>query len=578
MVGRTHPVTHKRTGAVRTGRLLRAVAFAGAATLAAITPLAAQAPARPPASASQTQVGQQPLNIVFVLVDDLRFDAMGFVTPGLKTPNIDFMAKQGTYFPNAVVTSSLCSPSRATILTGQTARNHGVIDNSNSSEKGLTFFPGYLQQAGYQTGFFGKWHMGDATDAPRAGFDRWVSFAGQGTYWPTDNLSAAAVAAGARQKMNVDGAHVDRKGYITDELTEYALDWLKDGRDKSKPFFLYLSHKAVHSDPVPPPRYAGQYKDLKITLPASAANTPENNKGKPIWVQNQRNSWHGIDFPYHTNRPMDDYLRDYYATLSPVDDSLGKILRYLHDNNLEQNTMVVFYSDNGFMVGDHGLIDKRNAYEPSVRVPLLVYAPGHVPAGVVNDALVRNLDLAPTFLAAAGLAKPDQMEGTSFLSLAKGKTKPADWKPGDFVYEYYWDVSFPQTPTTFAIERDGMKYIQYHGVWDIEELYDVRRDPEEMHNLIDDPQHLATKVALRKALFEQLANNAGDHHIPYTEKFSEGIVKRNVDGPHAADFPADWYTKPNLPTAFNGYYRDTPEKAQADAEGKTYVPGSRGGH
>ncbi|CDO38335.1 sulfatase [Novosphingobium sp. KN65.2] len=564
----------------RPKKLFRAIVLAGAAAMAAVSPVSAKAPAQTPVAESARSVPQaehQQMNMIFVLVDDLRFDAMGFLTPGLQTPNIDYLARNGTYFPNAVVTSSLCSPSRATILTGETARNHGVIDNSNSSEKGLTFFPSYLQQAGYQTAFFGKWHMGDATDAPRPGFDRWVSFAGQGTYWPTERLSPAEVAAGKRQQLNVDGTHVNRTGYITDELTDYALDWLKQGRDRSRPFFLYLSHKAVHSDPEPPLRYKDQYADLKVTLPASAANTPENNAGKPVWVRNQRNSWHGIDFPYHTDRKMTDYLRDYYATLSPVDESLGKILHYLRDYGLERNTMVVFYSDNGFMVGDHGLIDKRNAYEPSVRVPLLVYAPGTIPAGAVNQALVRNLDLAPTFLEAAGVAKPAQMEGSSFLSLAEGKTAAKDWNPGDFVYEYYWDVSFPQTPTTFAIERDGMKYIQYHGIWDIEELYDVRHDPEEMHNLIDDPKHLETKVTLRKALFDQLANRQGEHHIPYTEKFSEGIVKRNVDGPHAADFPADWYTKPNLPTAFNGYYRDTPEKLKADEEGKTYIPGGRSG-
>lgn len=557
------------------GKTICMVALTGAAALAAISPCGAKSPAATPASATIGQApkaAHQPMNMIFILVDDLRFDAMGFLTPGLKTPNIDFLAKHGTYFPNAVVTSSLCSPSRATILTGETARNHGVIDNSNSSEEGLIFFPSYLQKAGYQTAFFGKWHMGSATDAPRPGFDRWVSFAGQGTYWPTERLSPADVAAGKRQQLNVDGKHVDRTGYITDELTDYALDWLKKGRDRSKPFFLYLSHKAVHSYPEPPPRYKDQYRDLRITLPATAANTPENNEGKPIWVRNQRNSWHGIDFPYHSDQKMTDYVRDYYATLSPVDESLGEIRRYLHDNHLENNTMIVFYSDNGFLIGDHGLIDKRNAYEPSVRVPMIVYAPGTVPGGVVDRALVRNLDLAPTFLDVAGIKKPAQMEGTSFLALAEGKLPVSEWKPGDFVYEYYWDVSFPQTPTTFAIERDGMKYIQYQGVWDIEELYDVRKDPNELHNLINDPEYLQTKITLRKALFEQLANREGKHDIPYTEKFSEGVVNRNVNGQHAADFPPEWYTKPNLPTLFNGYFPDSEAKLKANEAGKTYVP------
>jgi arylsulfatase A-like enzyme len=547
---------------IRPIRTLRAAVLA---TCALVSMPALGRPVAPPA----------PTNIIFVLVDDLRFDAMGFLTPGLKTPNIDFLAKNGVYFPNAVVTSSLCSPSRATILTGQTARNHGVIDNNNSSEDGLIFFPKYLQQAGYQTGFFGKWHMGNDTDAPRVGFDKWVSFKGQGTYFPTEQLSPAQIAAGQRQMINVDGKETKRTGYITDELTDYAMNWLQKERDPSKPFFLYLSHKAVHSDPLPPERYAKQYSDLKITLPASMADTPENNAGKPMWVRNQRNSWHGADFPYHTDRSMVEQVRDIYRTLSPVDESLGRIMAYLKKAKLEKNTMIVFYSDNGFLIGDHGLIDKRNAYEPSVRVPMIAYAPGMLPKGVTNPAVVRNLDLAPTFLDVAHVAEPKQMEGKSWLSLAEGKTAQADWKPGDFVYEYYWEWSFPQTPTTFAIERDRVKYIQYHGVWDTEELYDLAKDPGEMHNVIDDPAYLGTKNTLRHALFGQLGNAAGKHVVPYTEKTSTGLVNRNVNGTHAADFPGNWYVHPNLPSKMNTLFPETPANAAATAAGEAFHP-SRG--
>jgi arylsulfatase A-like enzyme len=488
-----------------------------------------------------------PYNIIFVLVDDLRFDAMGFLTPGLKTPSIDFLAKNGTYFPNAVVTSSLCSPSRATILTGQTTRNHHVVDNNNSSEAGLVFFPKYLQDAGYQTAFFGKWHMGAESDAPRPGFDRWVSFKGQGTYGETDGLSAQAIAAGQRQTLNVDGRVVNRKGYITDELTDYALDWLDRGRDPTKPFFLYLSHKAVHSDATPPPRYATQYADLDIKMPASMANTPANNRGKPMWVRNQRNSWHGVDFPYHSDRDMREYFREYYRTLSAVDDSLGRILADLKRQHLDQNTMVVFYSDNGFLKGEHGLIDKRNAYEPSIRVPMVVYAPGLVAKGVTSPVRVRNLDIAPTFLDVADVKPPAQFEGRSVLPVASGKVAAKDWPEDDFIYEYYWEWSFPQTPTTFAIERGRMKYIQYHGVWDLEELYDLEADPDEMVNLINDPAHFAVKADLRRRLFAALANNAGGHVVPYTEKLGEGQVYRNQDGPGAAAFPPEWIKAPPKP-------------------------------
>jgi len=514
----------------------------------------------------------KPPNMIFVLVDDLRYDALGFLTPGLKTPNIDFMAKNGTYFPNAVVTSALCSPSRATILTGQTTRNHGVVDNNNSSEAALTFFPKYLQGANYQTAFMGKWHMGQSSDAPRPGFDHWVSFLGQGSYLPTDGLSKEEVAAGVRQTLNVDGKPVPQKGYITDELTAYAIDWMENGRDRSKPFFLYLSHKAVHSDTRGPDRNAELYKDLDIRLPASAADTPENNRGKPMWVRNQRNSWHGVDFAYNRDTPFREYLREYYRTVTGVDDSMGRILAYLRKSGLEKNTIVVFYSDNGFLFGDHGLIDKRNAYEGSIKVPMVVYAPGLVPKGMVNPVRVSNLDLAPTFLEFAGAPLPPQFEGQSVAPVMTGKVKPADWKENDFVYEYYWEWTFPMTPTTFAIERGRVKYIQYHGVWDIEELYDLEKDPLEMNNLIDDPAYLEQKVELRKRLFAALANNKGQHVVPYTEKYAQGQVFRNLQGREAADFPAEWLRKGDAPDIMHGLFPDTREKVEAEKAGRRYFP------
>ena len=206
-------------------------------------------------------------NMVFVLVDDLRFDGMGFVNPALETPNLDRLAAEGMYFPNAVVTTSLCSPSRATILTGQSTRNHRIVDNNDASEDHLTFFPHYLQQAGYETAFIGKWHMGRANDAPRPGFDHWVSFKGQGFYFPTDRIPEAMQQQGVRHKLNVNGEAVDQTGYITDELTDYALNWLDAQHGNSAPFFLYLSHKAVHSDAQPAPRHRGQYADVDIALP-----------------------------------------------------------------------------------------------------------------------------------------------------------------------------------------------------------------------------------------------------------------------------------------------------------------------
>jgi arylsulfatase A-like enzyme len=555
------------------GKLHKAILGTAATFAAMILPahaVLARAPAAASAPASATPA-QHPRNIIFVLVDDLRFDGMGFLNPAVHTPNIDRLAREGAYFPNGVTTSSLCSPSRATILTGMTARNHGVVDNNNSSEDGLTYFPGYLHKAGYQTAFIGKWHMGNDTDAPRPGFDKWISFKGQGHYYPTGDLPPAAVAAGQVNMLNIDGKEVPQKGYITDELTDYAMNWLERERDPKKPFFLYLSHKAVHSDPLPPPRYAHQYDTTRFELPASAANTPENYKGKPRWVYDQRNTWHGIDFFYNSDMKMTEYLKYYFATLSAVDDSLGRILAYLRKHHLEKDTLVVFTSDNGFQIGDHGLIDKRTAYEASVRVPLVMWEPGTVPSGTVNRGRVRGLDFAPTFLNAAGISQmPAQFEGQNAWPLITGAIKPADWKPTDFIYEYYWEWTFPETPTTFAITRGNLKYIQYHGVYDREELYDIAADPTEMHNLIDDPTHLDDKITLRAALYTELANKQGKHAIPFTARQSIGSVRRNRNGTGAAPFPEEWLVEPNQRDRLDDILPDSQAKQDAHAAGHPF--------
>jgi arylsulfatase A-like enzyme len=303
-------------------------------------------------------------NVIFILVDDLRFDAIGALNPKLHTPNIDRMVKGGILYRNAFVTTSLCSPSRATILTGETTRNHHVVGNEEPEPKGLTFFPSYLQKAGYRTAMIGKWHMGRGAQ-PRAGFDHWVSFAGQGVYLPSE-------APGGVQMLNIDGKSVPQKGYITDELTDYALDWLGTGQS-GQPFFLYLSHKGVHENFTPAARHQGQYAGLDITPPASSADSQDGKSLKPRWVQTQRNSWHGADYAYYGERPLNQVEKDYFATLSAVDDSVGRVLDWLKRSGHTKDTVVMLMGDNGFLFGEHGLIDKRNAYEESMRVPLVAY-------------------------------------------------------------------------------------------------------------------------------------------------------------------------------------------------------------
>jgi arylsulfatase A-like enzyme len=478
------------------------------------------------------------MNVIFILTDDQRYDEAGFMNPVLKTPNMDRMATEGVHFRNAFVTTSLCSPSRASILTGQYMHNHGVVDNNSGFEEGTVFFPQYLQAAGYQTAFFGKWHMGEAAstegdlDQPQPGFDHWLSFAGQGHYYPV-------MRNGEVNLLNLNGEHVPQRGYITDELTDYTLDWLDHGRDPSRPFFVYLSHKAVHANFAPPKRYEDLYSDAVIPVPDSQADTAENYAGKPMWVKNQRNSWHGVDFPYHSDLDVQEYKRQYHRALTAVDDSIGRINRWLEERGLADNTIVMLMGDNGFMFGEHGLIDKRNAYEESMRVPLLALIPGLDQPGRVVREIAANIDIAPTILDIAGVDEmPAQIEGRSLLPLALGEPVQ-DWR-GELLYEYYWEFNYPMTPTTFALRTDRFKLIQYHGIWDTEELYDLENDPREMHNLIDDPEYLAVRVKLRKELHRRLANRHGEHVIPYTEKWGPGAHSRNRHGSAAARYPDRW--------------------------------------
>jgi arylsulfatase A-like enzyme len=474
---------------------------------------------------------KQPTNVIYILTDDQRYDEMGFMNPVLDTPNMDELAQKGIHFKNSFVTTALCSPSRASILTGQYMHSHGVVDNNKPAKEGTVYFPSYLQQAGYETAFFGKWHMGGHQDDPQPGFDHWLSFAGQGDYYPQRKRN------GRVSRFNINGKHVKQKGYITDELTDYTLNWLEQERDSTKPFFVYLSHKAVHANFDPAKRHREQYSDVEIKVPDNQADTAENYRGKPMWVKNQRNSWHGVDFPYHSDLDFQEYKRQYHRALSAVDDSLGRITAWLKANNLEHNTAVILMGDNGFMFGEHGLIDKRNAYEESMRVPLVAYIPGAKQNYVVED-MAANIDIAPTILDIAGIKQqPPQFAGASLLPLAKGE-KVDNWR-SSLLYEYYWEFNFPHTPTTFAIRSDNFKLIQYHGIWDTDELYDLKNDPRENRNLIDDPRYLSVKIRMRAALYSHLEDD-GEHAVPYTKKFSTGAVFRQKDRSKAAEFPDDW--------------------------------------
>ncbi|MDR2810538.1 MAG: sulfatase [Tannerellaceae bacterium] len=474
---------------------------------------ACQTPAeKEPASSSD-----KPLNVVFILSDDHRYDYMGFMgrVPWLETPHMDRMARDGAHIRNAFVTTSLSSPSRASILTGMYSHAHKVVDNSAPLPPGLTFFPEYLQQAGYQTAFFGKWHMGNDSGDPQPGFDHWEGFRGQGEYY--------------NPRINTNGKWVEYKDstYVTDLLTEHAIDFIKKQQAGNKPFFVYLSHKGVHDNFAAAPRHKGCYQDKEIVLPPSF-HTPEYGlkelpsidpqtgkaaSGKeyygenmmPNWVKNQRESWHGVDYSYH-GRPWDVQVRNYCETLRSVDESIGSVLDYLEEAGLDKNTLVIYMGDNGFAWGEHGLIDKRQFYEESARVPMLVYAPGLFQGGRAIENLVQNVDIAPTIMDYLGVEKAPQMVGYSFLPLLKGEE--AAWRDRVF-YEYYWEHEFPQTPTMHGVRTDRYKYIRYHGVWDLNEFYDLQDDPAETRNLIAAPEHQELIKQLNHDLYNWLEETNG---------------------------------------------------------------------
>jgi len=446
-----------------------------------------------PWAASGQTGAEVPENVIFIFSDDHRYDYMGFherAPDFLETPNLDRMREGGAHVANAFVGTSLCSPSRASILTGQYAHRHGVVDNQRRVPDTTHFFAETLQENGYQTAFFGKWHMGRASAEPRRGFDQWAAFRGQGDYF--DPI------------LNINGDERQFEGYNASIVTDQALQWLKN-RESEEPFFMYLSHKNVHSPFRPHPKDEGRYDDVEMPRPQSMKNIRQNYRMKPDWVEEQRYGWHGVEHMYHQG--MDSFnrrLRNYSEALYSLDREIGRVLDHLEQSGLAENTLVVYMGDNGFMWGEHGLIDKRQMYAPSVRVPMLAWSPGFIDEGRTIDQMVQNIDVAPTFLDLAGAEPVNKIDGRSFLPLLQDR--PVDWRES-IIYEYYWEYNFPHTPTMFGIRTDRWKYVFYYGLWDLNELYNVQRDPEEMHNMVQVRPELAD--SLRNELFDRLEATGG---------------------------------------------------------------------
>jgi N-acetylglucosamine-6-sulfatase len=334
--------------------------------------------------------------------------------------------------------------------------------------------------------------MGYDDDSPRRGFHHWVGFKGQGSYTPGPNTL-----------INVNGRHVPQKGYITDELTDYAVEWLSD-RDGDQPFFLYLSHKAVHSNFTPAERHQGNYTYESVPHPPTMPDTPERRASQPRWVTDRRASRQGIGSTPQDFDRMDATYRKYCEAVVGIDDSIGRVLGALQRKGLLESTLVIYMGDNGFSWGEHGLTNKRHPYEESMHIPLLMRCPPLFEPNTTVNAIAANIDIAPTILHAAGLKTPAHMDGQSLVPLARGDV---DRVRDHLVYEYFWERRYATTPTFFAIRTERHKYIFPYGVPDTPELYDLKTDPHEQHNLVGQPQSRELEERLDTQLFEELTRS-----------------------------------------------------------------------
>ncbi len=440
-------------------------------------------------------------NFLFIYTDDQRWDAMGVVQreqgerarfPWFQTPNMDRLAAEGVRFRNAFVTLSLCAPSRAAFLTGRYNHLNGIANNHTPFPTNSVTHASLMRAAGYATAYIGKWHM-DGQRGQRPGFDYSASFIGQGKYWHCP--------------FEINGQTTPTTGWVDDVSTDYAIQFMKQHRDQ--PFSVVVGFKACHGPCQPPERAKDRFPD--------ATARPVPNLGLPA-----------IYRATTTVRPAEAKAfapntdPNYFRCISAADDNLGRLLKALDDLGLARDTVVVFASDNGYYKGEHSLGDKRSAYEESLRIALLLRYPKLVPKAKVLGEMVLNIDLAPTFLALAGLPIPAQMQGQSWRPLLMGK--PADWRKS-FLAEYFLEGGFPGTPMLVAVRTADTKLVKYPGHEEWTELFDLVKDPYETKNLAADPAH-KDLLARMQAEFNQQV------------KFTRFVIPDYADKPGAADQPA----------------------------------------
>ncbi len=458
-------------------------------------------------------------NIVFIFSDDHAYQAVSAYGHPLKlnaTPNIDRLAKGGVRFDRCLVPNSICGPSRASVLTGKYSHANGFYDNTRSRFDGSQVtFPKLLQQVGYQTAVIGKWHLG----SDPTGFNHWHILPGQGGYY--------------NPAMIKNGVPARQTGYVTDVITDLSLDWLKN-RDVTKPFLLMCQHKAPHREWAPALRHLGHDKDRQYPEPETLfddyAGRGKAEKGQDMTLEKtftdldaklthpagmtaaEKAEWDKYYGPRNAKFRADNptgkelvrwrynrYLHDYLGCVKAVDEGVGKVLDYLDQEGLAENTIIVYASDQGFYLGEHGWFDKRWIFEESLRTPCLVRWPGVTKPGSASGAITSNIDFAPTLLEAAGVAVPAEVQGKSFVPLLKGES-PKDWRTS-FYYHYYEHPGPHSVPKHYGVVTDRFKLVRfYEPEFDSTELFDRKTDPQELKSVHGDPKYAETLLELEAEL------------------------------------------------------------------------------
>ena len=522
-----------------------------------------------PGLAAQAEPEGKP-NILFIMCDDHGTQAIGAyggrLAPLNPTPTLDALASEGMRFDNVFCTNSICTPSRATILTGQYSHVNGVLDLYDALPRDRHDLPREIKQAGYTTAMIGKWHLKTSPNH----FDYFSVIAGQGSYM---NSVLHVSEGGEVRRIRYDSTLqrevevIDTKGHSSDVLTDITLDWLDKKRDKSKPFFLMHHFKAPHDMFVYAPRYESYLADRHVPEPTNLYDQPGPNWGS-IATRGEDDALVGVIgatlSPQKSKRNLSKYyrkkieaklgrkdltdreltsetyqmyVREYLRCVKGIDDNLKRILDYLKDNDLLENTIVVYTSDQGMLLGEHDFMDKRWMYEESIRMPLIVRWPGVTQQGSTNDWLINNTDFMPTLLDIAGIEIPEQVQGRSFVEALKGGPEPDNWRQSSY-YRYWMHMAHRMnTPAHFGIRTKRYKLIFFYGMdytdihngntvkgkdgnryWNNTpvawEFYDLEDDPHEMHNRYSDPVYADVIARLKdqlKAERASIGDTDGDH-------------------------------------------------------------------